>query len=70
MGFLQKTTNRNIQVRGIKDDVMYQDSVIEHNYTIFGVSIYKTNSVEIVNKHAEFFDSEEDSPRKLGFSKK
>jgi len=70
MGFLGKITNKDVKVKGIKDDVMYSETIVERNYTLFGISMFKTYIVENINKHAEFFDSEEDSGKSLGFKRK
>jgi len=70
MEFLGKVINKDVKVRGVKDDVMFSDTTVEKKYTLFGMNIFKTSIVENITKHAEYFGNEDVATNKLGLGKK
>jgi len=70
MGIIKRKFNRNVQIKGVKDDVVYQDVHVNKHYSIFGITLYSSCIDETIAQSKETIDIEDTKTKPVGYQKK
>ena len=69
MGIVKRKFDRDVKIKGVRDDIVYQEVKVTKVITVFGINVFTNTTVENILEHTEPLKNQEDSD-KVGFKVK
>ena len=69
MGIVKRKFDRDVKIKGVRDDIVYQEVKVTKVITVFGINVFTNTTVENILEHTEPLKNQEDN-EKVGFKVK
>ena len=69
MGLIKRKFDRDVKIKGVRDDIVYQEVKVTKVITVFGINVFTNTTVENILEHTESLKNQEDND-KVGFKVK